>query len=204
MKALSLTQPFASLVAIGAKTVWTGDWFTTYRGPLAIHAASEFPRHERTLCVSEPFYSALKKANLNANLRPEKILPLGAIVAVVELVDVVMIQDFKSALALLGHTGSPDRLKVEMAFGDYRPERFMWFFKDVRRLPAPIPARGALQLWETSLVDKYARPPVKEASMVIMDEFASSPIAAAAPVISAFEQHLQQVLGYRSRPDSGR
>lgn len=39
MKALSLWQPWASLVAIGAKTIETRSWSTSYRGPLAIHAA---------------------------------------------------------------------------------------------------------------------------------------------------------------------
>lgn len=39
MKALSLTQPWASLVAVGAKRIETRSWRTSYRGPLAIHAA---------------------------------------------------------------------------------------------------------------------------------------------------------------------
>lgn len=38
MKALSLWQPFASLVAFGVKTVETRSRATSYRGPLAIHA----------------------------------------------------------------------------------------------------------------------------------------------------------------------
>ena len=38
MKALSLTQPWASLVADGRKTTETRSWLTHYRGPLAIHA----------------------------------------------------------------------------------------------------------------------------------------------------------------------
>lgn len=39
MRALTLHQPFAHLVATGAKTVETRSWKTGYRGPLAIHAA---------------------------------------------------------------------------------------------------------------------------------------------------------------------
>lgn len=39
MKGLSLTQPWATLVAIGAKRIETRIWATSYRGPLAIHAA---------------------------------------------------------------------------------------------------------------------------------------------------------------------
>lgn len=47
MKALTLHQPWATLVAIGAKTVETRGWATKHRGPLAIHAgtAREHPMH---------------------------------------------------------------------------------------------------------------------------------------------------------------
>lgn len=59
MKALSLTQPWATLVAIGAKRLETRSWSTTYRGPLAIHAAKRFPRNCQELVLHEPFASAL-------------------------------------------------------------------------------------------------------------------------------------------------
>ena len=38
MKALTITQPWATLIAIGAKRFETRGWSTPYRGPLAIHA----------------------------------------------------------------------------------------------------------------------------------------------------------------------
>ena len=38
MKALPVTQPYATLVALGAKHIETRSWSTRYRGPLAIHA----------------------------------------------------------------------------------------------------------------------------------------------------------------------
>ena len=40
MKALSLRQPWASLIADGRKTIETRTWRTRYRGPLAIHASA--------------------------------------------------------------------------------------------------------------------------------------------------------------------
>lgn len=47
MKALSLTQPWATLVATGAKQIETRSWSTKYRGPLYIHAAKGFPAYAR-------------------------------------------------------------------------------------------------------------------------------------------------------------
>ncbi len=59
MKALTLTQPWATLVAIGAKCIETRSWRTSYRGPLAIHAAKGFPKAAWNLCLGQPFKSAL-------------------------------------------------------------------------------------------------------------------------------------------------
>lgn len=42
MKVLTLHQPWASLVALGVKTIETRSWSTSYRGPLAIHAGASF------------------------------------------------------------------------------------------------------------------------------------------------------------------
>lgn len=36
MKALSVKQPWANLIASGAKTIETRTWYTPYRGPLVI------------------------------------------------------------------------------------------------------------------------------------------------------------------------
>jgi len=38
MKALTISQPYASLIASGEKWVENRTWATRYRGPLAIHA----------------------------------------------------------------------------------------------------------------------------------------------------------------------
>jgi hypothetical protein len=38
MKALTVFQPYASLIAFGSKWVENRSWPTSYRGPLAIHA----------------------------------------------------------------------------------------------------------------------------------------------------------------------
>ena len=42
MKALTLTQPWATLIAVGAKRIETRSWGTSYRGRIAIHAAKGF------------------------------------------------------------------------------------------------------------------------------------------------------------------
>lgn len=55
MKAISLKQPFANLVASGKKTIETRKWSTKYRGDLII-CSSQKPQVEpygKALCVVE-------------------------------------------------------------------------------------------------------------------------------------------------------
>jgi hypothetical protein len=36
----------------------------------------------------------------------------------------------------------------ERSFGDYTPGRYAWILTNIKPLPAPIPAKGALGLWD--------------------------------------------------------
>ena len=58
MKALTVYQPWASLIACGSKTLETRRWATKYRGPLAIHAAKRPYKHSKHHGVAEFFYGA--------------------------------------------------------------------------------------------------------------------------------------------------
>lgn len=151
MKALSLTQPWATLIAIGAKRIETRSWSTRFRGPIAIHASRTFPHEARYACWAEPFRSVLSKADLVdyrdfSDLESDSMerfegLALGAIVAIARLVDVIPTQDVTRM--------SQGLLKHEIEFGDYDPGRFAWLLTDVVSLTAPIPAKGSLGLWNT-------------------------------------------------------
>lgn len=150
-KALTLTQPWASLVAIGAKSYETRGWSTGYRGPLAIHAAKGLGsvgggHGLLKLCKQEPFASAL--APLAYDLEPSESpwrlsggrgldLPLGVIVAVCELEDIYPVAECVQRL----------RGSNEIAFGDFSAGRYAWRLANVIRLEHPIEARGALGLW---------------------------------------------------------
>lgn len=155
MKAISLTQPWATLVAIGAKKIETRSWSKAYRGPLAIHASKKFPEDARALCWEEPFRTALTPTGLvdytpYEDMSPgdEELLslPLGAIVALVELVDIRRVVRGYRAGAVLD--GGIDVRGDEYQFGDYEPGRYGWGLDKIRPLATPIPCRGALGLWD--------------------------------------------------------
>ncbi len=138
MKVLSLTQPWATLMALGLKQIETRSWRMAYRGPLAIHAAKGFPMRARELTYQKPFCTVLLQHDLRL-----VDLPLGAILCVVDAVDCVS-TNTPDLDAVLKYRGA----EHERAFGDYSPNRFLWITENVRRLPEPIPARGSLGLWE--------------------------------------------------------
>lgn len=52
MKAITLTQPWASLVACGAKKIETRSWRTHHRGWIAIHAAKGWTGEDREFAAS--------------------------------------------------------------------------------------------------------------------------------------------------------
>jgi hypothetical protein len=150
MKALTLTQPWATLVAIGAKQIETRSWRASYRGPLAIHAAKGLgPIYSEAnlmgRCRSEPFRSALLAAGFLRTL----VLPRGAIVAVCNLVGIIKTSAFEeSRTQYYDYPRGWTLTEQERAFGDYSPGRYAWLLADIRALPEPILAKGALGLWE--------------------------------------------------------
>ncbi len=119
MKAITLHQPWASLVAQGIKTIETKSWSTHYRGRLAIHASKRIPDVEiledgpagelfDDTQPDNPVVAQWWKTE-RADYQPESIpaaedrwsiwtprcditpMPLGRIIATCELVDVVPI-----------------------------------------------------------------------------------------------------------------
>lgn len=127
MKALTLQQPWAQLVAVGAKRWETRSWRTAYRGPLAIHAAA----HWRPASVQGiPWALALA-------IPPSEWdrLPRGAVVAVAHLADCVPV-------------AAVDPRGREALFGDFTPGRWAWRLEDVRPLAEPLAARGRLGIWD--------------------------------------------------------
>jgi len=158
LRGLSLTQPWASLVAVGAKRIETRDWGTAYRGPIAIHATKRFPVLCRDLCDDEPFRSALARGgylrrvvsyNQADSWVDVRSIPLGAIVAVAKLVGCFRVTRSTTYAGPAREGSWRVDLTVggELDFGDYAPGRYAWVLASVRRLPQPVPCRGALGLW---------------------------------------------------------
>ena len=145
IKALPLWQPWATLVAIGAKRVETRAYPPGRIGlrtgqRIAIHATktTKDPDTRQPLsewCDEWPFTEYVPDWNA---------LPLGAVVAVVTLARAAMIhEDTASQL----ERDNPH----EHAFGLYRPGRWAWVLHNVHQLSAPVPFKGSQGTFDVPL-----------------------------------------------------
>ncbi|MBU2701121.1 hypothetical protein Ga0466249_002232 [Sporomusaceae bacterium BoRhaA] len=158
MKAITILQPWASLIACGEKKIETRSWATKYRGPIAIHAGKSWTTDRRELTYRDPFHSALwpkmtkEEIMLNGYGRTQ-LLPVGAVIAVADLVDCLKvignvslkIGDQKQVVAVL-----ENQMRVtgnEYEFGDFSVGRYAWILSGVRWCIDPVPAKGQQRIW---------------------------------------------------------
>ncbi len=110
MRALTIRQPWAWAILIGRKRVENRSWSTRFRGRLLVHAAAR-PWAGATTPLGEV----------------PPLLPLGAIVGSVEVVDCVPVAEL---------------LEDRFAFGPW-----CWVLRDPEMFRHPIPYRGRLGLY---------------------------------------------------------
>lgn len=129
MRAITLWQPWATLIAIGAKHFETRSWAPTWRGELAIHSAS------RNLDLDFCEYLPVKRILAKAGYTSPDVLPLGRIVAVTHLASIHNTADIRQQIPTL-----------EALVGDFSDGRYAWRLIDTRRM-IPVPARGSQGIW---------------------------------------------------------
>lgn len=134
MKALTIHQPWAELIARGAKRVENRTWQTHYRGPLAIHAGKQLAKGEEQRAKS---------------LSPQP-LALGAIIAVAELVACLYVDELRQKPGtFFAEFGELHAFKWLMD-DPFAEGPWCWVLANVRRLPEPIPCAGKQGLWNVS------------------------------------------------------
>ncbi len=117
MKAITILQPFAHLIAIGEKRVENRSWSTTHRGELAIHAGKS-----------------------RRYLKPEDEcrwpdMVFGAVVAVAEVTDCI-------ELAVHERVVADNPANAWLRTHEHVEGPVIWVLANVRRLAEPIPCAG--------------------------------------------------------------
>lgn len=137
MKCITLTAPWSWLIAANLKQVETRSWKTSHRGLLGIHTAQSLApiggeAGLRDVCRRAWFREAMIVLGIDNPLA----VPRGVICGVAS------IRDVRPTAELLDEIEA-----MELAFGDYSPNRYGWILAGCTRLTTPIPAKGAQGLW---------------------------------------------------------
>lgn len=169
------------MIPLGIKGPETRGWSTPHRGPLAICATATIPglRRGETLTVGdyEIENDTTRGSRPQYLMRGPKLawpyrLPLGAVVATCELVDVVPIRSLEGdqgftdnrvvdmplfhGLHLLHSAGAPagyqhELIEDQLPYGDFTPGRYAWLLDNVHPIePIPVVGRQGLWNWDTS------------------------------------------------------
>lgn len=148
VKALTVHQPWAGLIAAGCKTAECRSWPpppSLVGGDLAIHAA------KRRAAARDGALDAL--AALEARHRRALGLAYGCVVAVVRRVEAWRV-------VYVGGSGWADDVKVRSldgktmrfvrpdGWGDWSPGVWLWTWEAVDRLDPVVPARGRQGVWD--------------------------------------------------------
>lgn len=127
MRAITICEPWASLIASGHKPIENRTWRARHTGTIAIHAGKSLAWWCR---VSDDPDAWL--ARYGIPLPKLETLAFGAVVAIATLEDVVRLADLPPDLA-----GNP-----------FAEGPWCWILRDVRPLANPLPYTGTQMLWD--------------------------------------------------------
>jgi hypothetical protein len=124
IRAITIWQPWATLIAKKLKQIETRSWSTTYQGIILIHAAKRTPLESEL----KPFTQYLQDVDVHKDL--------GKIVAIAQLTDcVLMTEEFIE-----------NQSELERLCGNWQPGRYAWQLSNIRKID-PIPSQGKQGLW---------------------------------------------------------
>lgn len=139
MKALTIKEPFATLIMQGIKRVENRGWFTGRTGDLIIHAGG-----------SDQYLKPGIWEGLNLGPMPRPINPTK-VLGIVKVVDCVQVT---------GEQGQQMTVAPEYEWLESHPYAFgpfCWILDDVRVLEKPFKWKGQQKLWDaTELMESDA------------------------------------------------
>jgi predicted transcriptional regulator len=128
MKCLSVSQPFASLIVHGKKTIELRRWNTNFRGEFLIHAPQKLRLRD------------CKRLKINP-----KNLVLGAVIGKAEIYDVKKYSS-KQELNLDS--------KKHLASKKFQNSRYGFCLKNAKAFHVPIPVKGQLGFFDVDIKPK--------------------------------------------------
>lgn len=148
MKAISIKQPWASLICSGIKDIENRTWKTNFRGKVLIHASAK-PWNYNKLCHYLTNYLDNENLELQKIIRDNNFssrwiesLPTSAIIGSVEIVDCIV--NHPSIWA----EKSLNKEDLNPLSWDVIKPTYNWVLANPILFDKPIPAKGRLQFWD--------------------------------------------------------
>jgi hypothetical protein len=144
LKALSLKQPFAWLIANGYLLVDDRSWGTQYRGPILIHASKG---------LYEAYYQHIR-SNTDVPIPDRDKLEYGGVVGIADLV----------LCSKPGQLPAGISREQRAHFGGVHQEYYGFLFAQARPLPL-MPCAGKLGIFEIDMDKLLAAPPAAQKAL---------------------------------------
>lgn len=121
MKALTIKEPWASLIINKYKKYEFRSWKTNYRGKILIHAG---------MSIEKDMLEKTKDYNIEVNK--------GAIIGEADLVDCILVnEEFDKELRNID----------KIVYGNNHLNNYAWKLENIKKYDKPIPIKGKLGLW---------------------------------------------------------
>lgn len=121
MKAITIKEPWASLIVNGYKKYEFRSWKTNYRGKILIHAG---------MSIEKDMLGNIKAYNIEINK--------GAIIGEADLADCILVnEEFDEELRNID----------EIVYGNNHINNYAWKLENIKKYDKPIPIKGKLGLW---------------------------------------------------------
>ncbi len=145
LKAISLWQPYCSLIALGIKQYETRSWKTNYRGKLLICSTAKLTKKQ---------YQQYWKICSSVELPDwnEINFPCGKAIAVCDLVDCIPITP-----SLI-----TQQSETEIKSGDWEVGRYAWKLENIQPITEPFAVKGKQGLFNISVDTLPSNPEIAE------------------------------------------
>lgn len=156
MNTVTLWQPYAGLIAAGAKTIETRSWApheAAHMKPLYIHAAASAPAITRGVidtvswmwARSRPRGAIVARCLLTGWAQVKRLTGPGH-PGVYPIAEICIASAMTSPQAR-AHEFDIGRIQTD-GYGDYTPGRWLWMLDDIEKIVPPIPAKGRQRIWQ--------------------------------------------------------
>ena len=151
LKGISLYEPYASLMATGAKRFETRSWKTAYRGPVLICAAQWCIQSEILYRLQLPIYQGGLAPLVGKPLDFSGKASYGLGLKDLQFGKALLLARLVNCIPTI--TMTREQVGTDWPYGDFTPGRYAWDLVVIKRFAKPFRYRGRQGLFDAEIPD---------------------------------------------------